>query len=136
MRRMTAAVLVAASLLAGSTARAQYKLGDQMRIVLLVDSSSAVAPILTPLRAALNSFLDALPGEPEVVMISTGGQLKIRVGPTSDRLKLHAAANGFASDGGGNAFLETMIEADERFLKSRPDRQSVIVMLTTDEGAN
>ena len=131
IKRLPAALLIVA-LLAGPTALAQRGPGGQMRIVLLVDSSSAVASMLTQFRAGLNGFLDALPGEPEIVIISTGGQLRIRVGPTSDRLKLHAAASGFASDGGGNMLLDTLLEADQRFLKSTPDRRSVFVILTTD----
>lgn len=110
--------------------------GSPMRIVLLVDSSTTTAPMLTPLRAGIRDFLEALPGEPEIAIISTGGQLRIRVPPTTDRVKLLAAASSFSSDGGGNSLIDTLIEADRRFLKTAPDRRSVFVILTTDSGAN
>jgi hypothetical protein len=58
------------------------------------------------------------------------------VPPTTDRVKLLAAASSFSSDGGGNSLIDTLIEADRRFLKSAPDRRSVFVILTTDSGAN
>lgn len=103
-----------------------------MRIVLLVDSSSAVAPMLNDFRKGINAFLDLLPEDAEVAMISTGGQLRIRVPATSDRQKLHDGANHFAQDGGGNAFLDTLIEADRRFLRSAPDKRPVFVIVTTD----
>jgi Mg-chelatase subunit ChlD len=126
--------LVTALLFAGLPASAQWRPGGQMRIVLLVDSSSAVAPMLTPFRAGLNGFLDDLQGEPEVTIITTGGQLRVRIPPTTDREKLHSSAASFASDGGGNAFLDSMLEADKRFLKTAPDKRPVFVVLITDSG--
>lgn len=116
------------------TTAAQWRPGGVMRIVLLVDSSSSVAPMITPMRAALNSFVDDLPGEPEVTFITTGGQIRIRVPPTSDRKALREATERFAADGGANAFIDTMIEADQRFLKKAPDRRPVFVIITTDAG--
>jgi len=132
MKRALVSVLIA-SLLAVHPARAQFGVpGGQMRIVLLVDSSNSVSPMLIQFRAALNGFLDTLPGEPEIAFISTGGQLRVRVAPTTDRAALYAAANRFAADGGGNTLLDTMLEADQRFFKKAPDRRAVFVILTTD----
>lgn len=134
-RGVRAAALIGLMTVTGANTSAQWRPGGQMRIVLLVDSSSAVAPVLTHFRAALKTFLDAVPVEPEIVLITTGGQLRVRVGPTHDRVKLRDAANAFAADGGGNAFLDSMLEADRRFLKSATDMKSVFVILTTDAGA-
>jgi Mg-chelatase subunit ChlD len=106
-----------------------------IRIVLLVDSSQAMASMLTHFRAALHAFLDTLQGNPEVAFISTGGQIRVRVPPTTDREVLRKAVSVFASDGGANSFLDTMVEADKRFLKVAPDKRSVFVMLMTDNGA-
>jgi hypothetical protein len=92
--------------------------GGPMRIVLLVDSSAAIAPQLLHIRAGLKAFLEALPGDHEIALISTGGQLRIRAQPTAEREKVRAAAASFASDGGANAFLDSLIESDRRFLKS------------------
>jgi hypothetical protein len=129
--RIAAAVV----LLGCSTSLAQSTVAGPMRIVLVVDSSSAISPLLTPFRAGLNSFLDALPGDPQIAIVSTGGQLRVRIAPTTDRQKLHAAANGFAPDGGANTLLDTLLEADKRFLKTAPDRRPVFVILTTDQNA-
>ena len=103
-----------------------------LRIVLLVDSSGAVATMLNSFRAGLAAFLDALPGDPEITFITTGGQLRIRVPPTHDRERLKKAAAGFASDGGANAFVDSLLESDQRFLKKAPELRPVLVMITTD----
>jgi hypothetical protein len=104
-----------------------------MRIVLLVDSSTAVAQMLNPIRQSLTTFLDDLPPEHEVAFITTGGQLRIRAQPNTDRAKLKAEVQRFASDGGGNAFLDTLLESDRRMLK--PVTQwPVFVIVTTDNG--
>src|SRR5215475_14310867 len=38
-------------------------------------------------------------------------------------------------DGVANAFLDTMLESDQRFLRRATDRRQVFVILTTDNGA-
>ena len=135
MRSRPGLAYLIAGCLVASTAAAQLNLGTKpVRVILLVDSSSAVGSMINPMRAALNAFLDGLPEDAEVGFITTGGQIRIRTQPTSDRDKLHKAASGFAPDGGGNAFVDTLLEADQRFLRRATDRRHVFVMVTTDEG--
>ena len=105
-----------------------------LRIVLLVDSSTSVGPMINTFREALNAFVDAVPDEHEVTFISTGGQIRVRTQPTTDRLKMQAEIARFATDGGANAFLDTVIEADRRFLKTAPGQWPVLVIVTTDNG--
>lgn len=105
-----------------------------MRIVLLVDSSAAMGPMINNFRAALNAFIDTLPAEHEITFITTGGQIRVRAQPTADRQKLKIEAARFASDAGANAFLDTLIEADKRFLKTAPGQWPVFVIVTTDNG--
>jgi Mg-chelatase subunit ChlD len=104
-----------------------------MRIVLLVDSSATITPMITDFRAGLAAFLDTLPGDPEIAVISTGSQMRVRVQPTTDRVKLRAAASSFSSDGGGNSLLDSLLEADQRLLKN-VERRSIFVILTSDGG--
>jgi hypothetical protein len=106
-----------------------------MRIGLVVDSSSAMAPLLNNLRAGLTTFLNELPGEHEIAFISTGGQIRIRQPVTTDRQKLKAAVGVFSSDNGGNSVVETMMEVDRRFLNAGPGQWPVLVLITTDIGA-
>lgn len=134
-RRLLLLGTIAALLVTTSpSAIAQWRPGGHQRIVLLVDSSTSVASMITSFRAGLREFLGALPGEQEIVFITTGGQFRNRIGPTTDREKLLNAINMFASDGGANSFLDTMVEADRRMLKSAPERRPVFVILTTDSG--
>jgi hypothetical protein len=105
---------------------------EPMRIALLVDSSTAVAQMLNHIRPALTTFFDTLPPEHEVAFISTGGQIRIRAQPTTDRAKLQTEAGRFSSDGGGNSLIETLLESDRRFL--RQAAWPVIVIVTTDNG--
>jgi hypothetical protein len=105
-----------------------------MRIVLLVDSSTTMGPMINSFRAALNAFLDALPPEHEITFISTGGQIRIRAQTTIDRAKLKMEAGRFSSDGGANSFIDTLLESDRRFLKPAPAQWPVFVILNTDSG--
>jgi hypothetical protein len=129
-------VLVTALLAWTVPGLAQYRPGVILRIVLLVDSSSRVAPMLTSFRGALNALVDGLPPEAEVAFVTTGGQLRVRVAPTNDRVPLRAAINGFATDGGANAFIDTLLEADKRFLPISSGFRPVFVIVSTDSGSD
>ena len=131
-KRRFAAVTAALLVFAVCAATAQRRGPGPLRIVLLVDSSGTVAQMLPQFRAGMTAFLDALPGSPEIALITTGGQIRIRVAPTTDREKLHKAINSFAADGGGNAFLDTLLEADRRFLVNAGERRPVFVIMMTD----
>lgn len=105
-----------------------------LRIVLMVDSSTATAAMMNTFRVALNAFAGMLPAEHEIAFITTGGQIRVRTQPSADREKLKVEIGRFASEGGANAFLETMIESDTRFLKPAPTQWPVFVIVTTDNG--
>src|SRR5262249_61931369 len=91
--------------------------------------------MINPFRAGLKVFLDGVPETSEVAFITTGGQIRVRAQPTNDMDKLHKAVGSFAQDGGANAFLDTMLESDQRFLKRATDRRQVFVSVTTDNRA-
>jgi Mg-chelatase subunit ChlD len=105
-----------------------------MRIVLLVDSSGSVAPQLEHFRAGLSAFVDALPIDDEVALLSFAGQLRIRLQPTTDRQKLRSTIASFVSDGGPNSFVDALFEADKRLLKNAPTSWPVFVIVTADPG--
>ncbi len=105
-----------------------------MRIVLMVDSSTAVGPMMSTFRTALNAFVNELPESEEVVFVSSGGQLRVRTTSDSSRDRLRAEIARFASEGGANAFFDTMLESDKRFLKTAPGQWPAFVFVTTDNG--
>jgi hypothetical protein len=105
-----------------------------MRIVLMVDSSTPVGRMINDFKAALQAFAETLPPQHEVAFISSGGQIRVRTQPKDSRDKVLAEMARFASEGGANAFLDTMLEADKRFLKPAPEQWPAFVIVTTDNG--
>lgn len=105
-----------------------------MRVVLIVDSSTSTQPMMTMFRNALNEFVDTVPPQHEIVFITSGSQIRVRTEPSTDRTKLKNDIGLLQSEGGANAFLETLIEADQRYLKPAAGKWPVFVILTTDIG--
>jgi hypothetical protein len=105
-----------------------------MRIVLMVDSSTPVGPMVNTIKKALAVFVDTLPPQHEVAFISSGSQIRVRSRPGDGRDKLRAEMARFSSEGGANAFLDTLLEADTRFLKTAPGQWPAFVIVTTDNG--
>lgn len=103
-----------------------------MRIALLVDSSTATQPMMTRFKDALNGFVAALPPEHEVAFVTSGGQIRVRTQPSTDRAQLTKAIGMLQPEGGANAFLETLLETDQRFLQPARTQWPVFVILTTD----
>lgn len=103
-----------------------------MRIVLLCDSGTSMSPILNTYRVALNGFVDLLPPEFEVAFVSSGGQIRVRTQPSTDREKLRAEIARFVPEGGANAFFETLLESDQRFLQKSAEKWPVFVVVGAD----
>jgi hypothetical protein len=105
---------------------------DPMRIALFLDTSDAAAAALQHLRAGVLAFLDALPPEDEVLLVTTGRQARVRVPPTTDRRKLKEAAAGLFTDGAGTVLMDGLMEMDDRYIKKTPDVWPVFVIFTSD----
>ena len=128
--------LIAAFVPAAHSAQTRLRPGGPLRIVLLVDSSTTVSRMLNSFRAGLRGFFEELPGDSEIAIVTTGGQFRIRVPPTSDRQLLAAAVENFSPDGGGNVLFTALLEADARLMKTAPDRRPVFVILAADVNAD
>lgn len=105
---------------------------DPMRIALMLDTSDAAASALTHMRNAAIAFLDALPPEDEVILVTTGRQMRVRMQPTTDRKKLKETAAGLFTDGAGTVLMDGLLEIDDRFFKKADDRWPVFVIFTSD----
>jgi von Willebrand factor type A domain len=103
-----------------------------MRIALVIDTSDSTTEAVSMIRKGLADFLDALPPQHEVLMASTGRQMRVRVPPTTDRKKLGDAARGLFSDGGATRLMDGLLEIDDRFMKDAEDRWPVFVIVTGD----
>jgi hypothetical protein len=107
------------------------------RIILMVDNSDAAAGALTPIRAGVQQFIDAIPPLDEIALLTTGRQLRIRVPPTTDRKKLKDAVGLIYPDSGSPSVLMSgLLETFNRFYKATPDRWATFVIVTTDGPEN
>ncbi len=105
---------------------------EPMRIALLVDTSQEATDGINHIRAGLTSFLKAMPPQHEIVLISIGRQLRVRVPPTLDRAKLNEGIDNLFTDGGATVLVDALREAHSRFLRKAENRWPVFVVLTTD----
>jgi hypothetical protein len=103
-----------------------------MRVALLVDTSAATSSAIVQIRAAVSAFIDTLPPESEIVLVTTGRRTQVRVPPTTDKAKLKGSANGMLSENGPTALMDTLVDVDERFMRKAGDRWPVVVILTGD----
>ena len=108
--------------------------GDPMRIVVLVDNSQI--PIVDPLpfiRRGLQEFLNALPPNHELMLVTTGAQMNIRVEPTRDYLTVMQSALSIqVMRNSGNALISSVEEVYARYLRSVERRFPVLVIVATE----
>jgi len=103
-----------------------------MRIALMIDTGDPITPALNHLRAGLLAFADAVGPEPELMMVSLGRQVRVRLPPTTDRKKFKDSAAGLFGDGGATVLSDGLMEIDDRFMRKAEDRWPVFVIVTAD----
>jgi hypothetical protein len=92
--------------------------GDPMRIAILVDNSQTSFEALPQIRRGVQQLVDALPAHHELMLVTTGGQMNIRVQPTRDYLEIQEAAGEInRMPSGGIAMLGSVQEIYERYLR-------------------
>ena len=107
--------------------------GDPMRIVVMVDNSQTPLEPLPQIRRGLQQFVNALPPNHELMLVTTGGTMNIRVQPTRDYLEVHEAIgeiNFMRST--GNALIGSIQEVYDRYLRTVERRFPMIVIVSTD----
>ncbi len=105
---------------------------DPMRIALMLDTGDGMDKALNQMRAAVGDFADAVPPPHEIMLVSTGRQVRVRVQPTADRKRITDAAAGLFLDGAGTPLIDGLMEIDDRYMKTAEDRWPVFVILTSD----
>jgi Mg-chelatase subunit ChlD len=103
-----------------------------MRIALVVDTSRAAELALNPLRSALIAFVDAMPPQHEIALVSVGRQARVRFRPSIDRTKLRGELKSLFADGGAPALLDGVRESYDAFMRQPDVRWPVFVIVTTD----
>jgi hypothetical protein len=106
--------------------------GTPSRIFVFVDSSDNISKVINPWRAGLQALLDAAPQADEMMLVSMGRQMRIRVQPTVDRKKLKDEAGRLFADGGGTVLLDSLTEINDRFIAKATDKAPILVLITTD----
>jgi hypothetical protein len=107
--------------------------GDPMRIAILVDNSQTPLEPLPQIRRGLQQFVSALPPNHELMLVTTGGQMNVRVQPTRDYLEIQEAVgeiNFMRSM--GNALIGSIHEVYDRYLRTVERRFPMIVIVSTD----
>jgi Mg-chelatase subunit ChlD len=103
-----------------------------MRVALLVDTSSGTSRAITQIRSGIAAFLDALPPEHEVLLVTTGRRTQVRVPPTTDRTKLKDNASGLLAGDGPTPLMDALMEVDDRFMRKANEHWPVFVVVTGD----
>ena len=119
----------------GGTKRTVLRAGlatSPMRIALMVDTSDAASAAIPHIRTGLLAFLDTLGPDHEVMLVTTGRQMRVRVQMTKDRKKVEQAAGALFGDGGGTPLMDALMEVDKRFMSKIDDRWPVYVIVTSD----
>lgn len=107
--------------------------GDPMRIAIVVDNSQTFLDDTPQIRRALQQFVNALPPNHELMLVTTGGQMNIRVQPTRDYLEiLEAIGEITRMRSGGNAMTGTIEEIYDRYMRTAEGRYPVFAILTGD----
>ncbi|HEY2151382.1 MAG TPA: VWA domain-containing protein [Vicinamibacterales bacterium] len=105
---------------------------NPMRVALMVDTSDAANAAIAHIRTGVVSFLETLAPEQEVMLVTTGRQMRVRVPFTTDRKKLVSTAGGLFGDGAGTPLMDALLEVDQRFMSKADDRWPVFVIVTSD----
>jgi hypothetical protein len=104
---------------------------DPMRLVLLVDNAEVMHSSLDDLRKAVQSFVDGIPPEHEIALITIGDTPVVREGPTLDHAKLRNTAQKMFT-GGSTILISAVTEMYNRFLKDVEGRWPMFVIITSD----
>jgi hypothetical protein len=103
-----------------------------MRIALMIDTGDPMTPALNHLRAGLSAFADAIGADHELMMVTLGRQVRVRLQPTADRKKFKDSAAGLFMDGGATVLSDGLMEIDDRFMRKAENRWPVFVIVTAD----
>lgn len=107
--------------------------GDPLRIAIVVDNSHTLLDHTPQMRRGLQQFVNALPPNHELMLVTTGGQMNIRVHPTRDYLEiLEAISEINRQREGGNAMIGAVQEIYDRFMRTVERRYPMFVILTGD----
>lgn len=107
-----------------------------IKVTIAVDNGLESADALAHYRTGLTGFVEALPADVEVTLITTAPQPRTVVKPTTDRMQLLRGINGFAPESARPRFSDAVVEYSQRLQKEAKDKKAasyvpVMVMVST-----
>jgi len=96
-----------------------------LKVTVTVDNGSDTVDALGHIRTGLKGFIDALPSDVEVTLISTSPQPRTVVKPTTDRAQILRGVNGFAPESEQRPrFTDALVEFGQRLRREERDLKS------------
>jgi hypothetical protein len=107
-----------------------------MKLTLAIDNGADSSEALVHYRAGLLGFVEALPQDVEVTLITIAPQPRTVLRPTTDRAQILRALNGFAPEEAAPRFSDALVEWSQRLQREAKDSKiapyvPVMVMLST-----
>jgi hypothetical protein len=107
-----------------------------VKLTIAVDNSNDSRDALVHYRTGLTGFIEALPADVEVTIITTAPQPRMLLRPTTDRAQILRAVTGFGPDEGAPRFTDAIVEYSQRLEREAKDRKiapyvPVMVLLST-----
>ena len=107
-----------------------------VKLTVTVDNGPSSARAMADYRSGLKAFIQALPPDMEVTLISTAPQPRTIVKPTTDRAQLLKGTEAFAPESGSPRFTDALVEFSQRLQREAKDKKAapylpVMVMVST-----
>jgi hypothetical protein len=102
-----------------------------VRLTITIDNGPDSSNVLGNFRTGLTSFVEALPEDMQVTIVSTAPQPRTVLQPTTDRAQILQGIGRVANDSERARFSEALVEYAARVGKDKPDHIPVLLMLST-----
>jgi len=107
-----------------------------IKLTIAVDNGLESAEALAHYRIGLKGFVEALPPDVEVTLITTSPQPRTVVKPTTDRVQILRGLNQFAPESARPRWSDAVVEFSQRLQKEAKDKKiapylPVLVMVST-----
>jgi hypothetical protein len=119
----------------GTVTKVELITRPPLKVQILIDNGVGMGQEnLVPLRNGLRGLLAALPEGAEVTVVTTAPQPRFHERATTDRDALLASVGRLVPDSGAGRFVESLLEATQRFERDREEKTPIILMVGTTAG--
>jgi hypothetical protein len=100
-----------------------------LHVTLALDNSRGLADNFVMVREGAKAFIDAMPPEVEVALVSTAPQGRIVVKSTTDHTALKKGVDAIAADAGAPRFIESFVDWSDRIDKDKDKNKFTPVLV-------